>query len=186
MTKYEALIKVPSGWHALNAGEKIRSGDRFGEYNAGSQSITFGDCFSSVGSLFQKEDRGFIDSVNRQWLVIRENEVKPQAVTPKFNNEEEVFIKNETYARSLNMHGVVGKILRAVEPSINYPGEYRYEVMFTTNNYHTIIILCDTFMDRVNKIAGHTVEVKPGGLQIGCTFVSDEDIRKAAKLRNIV
>lgn len=171
MTRADAIKQVPAGWRVLAVGETIKEGDK---------NVYLGDAFNmsacrtSVGYGYGDGHDGFNAET---WLVLRKCD------EPQFKVGDKVNIANKFGFPSLNS-GVITAI-RGKSPT--NPDQYSYIIdSDTPGEYMLTVCVRDELLTKRETIAGHDVTVEEGGLKVGCTFVSDEDIKKAAKLRNII
>jgi hypothetical protein len=169
-------MKILEGYKELNAGDKIQEGDLFsGPFQLWHR------CHDSIGFLYKVKNGHFDDDV----VVIRKIQ-KEQEEKSKFQVGEIVsFTEEANVEKLLGTKGLTGEILRVVGCARNGVG-HCYVINCYVRNLPIAVCLRDEFLNKVEYIAGHTAVVRGDGLQIGCTFVSDEDIKKAAKLRNII
>lgn len=166
-------MQIKEGYRKLNIGEVIQEGDLFSQ----EQTVSWRNCESSIGQPYKETMRGF---KHDDITVIR------KISEPKFKVGDEVSLLETSYIlKLLNKKSLSGSIVSVIGKALQGEGN-RYEIQLYVENLPITVVLRDEFIQKVEKIAGHNVAVKEGGLQIGCTFVSDEDIRKAAELRNII
>jgi len=164
---------IPNSWRLIKEGEVLQEGDRFCSTSGGGSDRTSGwsRCHSSIGYPYLKHGKG----LDIYHTAIRKIEKEP------FKIGEKVFVKWSNGYVQLDSLGIVRSILSDV-----YVIEFNSIVLGSMGIDSAQIAVPYKYVSEPSfKVAGHEVKNIEGGVQIGCTKVTDDEIRAVAKFRNL-